>query len=69
MAAGMSWFSADGLNWQMLGKLGGTFSLLETSAAGPAGIVAFTVSDVGFDEEASSSTVDAWFAPVGSLGL
>jgi hypothetical protein len=69
MAAGMSWLSADGLNWQMLGKLGGTFSLLETSAAGPAGIVAFTVSDVGFDEEASSSTVDAWFAPVGSLGL
>jgi hypothetical protein len=67
MAAGASWFSADGLNWQLLGPLGGTFSLLETSAAGPSGIVAFTVSDVGFDDEAASSTVDAWFAPVEAL--
>ncbi|MEO6351045.1 MAG: hypothetical protein ABIP53_10380 [Candidatus Limnocylindrales bacterium] len=67
MAAGASWFSADGLNWQMLSPLGGTFSLLETSAAGPTGIVAFTVSDVGFDDEAESSTVDAWFGPVDAL--
>jgi hypothetical protein len=66
--AGGSWISADGLAWRYLAPLGsGSFAVINASAAGPAGVIAFTKTDVGFDDESGTSEVDAWFAPIEAL--
>jgi hypothetical protein len=63
-ATGASWVSTDGLSWQTVAPFGGSFSLLDASAAGPSGVIAFTVTSVGFEDEAGTSTIAAWFAPL-----
>ena len=64
--SGTSWFSIDGQSWRTLSPFGSGFSDLDTSAAGTAGIVAFTVTEVETDVSITS-TISAYFAPVGAL--
>jgi hypothetical protein len=67
VGTGGSWYSTDGFSWTSLAQMGDRFSLLETSAAGPSGIVAFTATVEEPDDETVISTVDAWFAPIEAL--
>lgn len=69
IATGVSWMSRDGQSWQSLAPFGDRFSQLEASAVGPAGIVAFTVTEEGPDDETVVSTISAWFAPIEALSL
>jgi hypothetical protein len=64
--SGTSWFSADGQSWRSLAPFGGGFSDLDTSAAGTAGLVAFTVNEVETDVTVTS-TISAWFAPIQAM--
>jgi hypothetical protein len=64
--SGASWFSVDGLSWRTMAPFGSGFSDLDTSAAGPAGIVAFTVTEIDTDISVTS-TISAFFAPVEAL--
>jgi hypothetical protein len=64
--SGISWFSVDGQSWRTLAPFGSGFSDLDTSASGPAGIVAFTVTEVETDVSVTS-TISAFFAPVEAL--
>ena len=64
--SGTSWFSIDGQSWRSLSPFGSGFSDLDTSAAGAAGIVAFTVTEVETDVSVTS-TISAYFAPVEAL--
>ena len=63
---GHSWISADGRTWKTLAPFGDSFSLLTASALGSAGLVVFTVNQEE-TEEAVTSTVGAWFAPISAL--
>jgi len=69
IATGVSWMSRDGQGWQTLAPLGDRFSQLAASAVGPAGIVAFTVTEEDPDDETVVSTISAWFAPIEALSL
>ena len=67
VATGGSWSSTDGLSWRTLAPLGGQFSVLDASAAGATGIVAFTVTEEETDDESVTSSIAAWFAPLEAL--
>ncbi|MGI8736778.1 MAG: hypothetical protein ACR2KS_05885 [Candidatus Eremiobacter antarcticus] len=69
ISTGASWFSSDGQSWQALASLGGRFSQLTASAAGPTGIVAFTVTEEEPEDETVVSTISAWFAPVDAFSV
>jgi hypothetical protein len=64
ISKGASWFSSDGLAWRMQAPLGDRFSDLNSTAAGPTGVVAFTVLEEEPDDETVISTISAWFAPI-----
>jgi hypothetical protein len=66
-STGASWITADGLAWRRLAPLGGSFTRLLASAVGAGGVVAFTGTDVGFDDEFGAGEIDAWFAPIEAL--
>jgi hypothetical protein len=59
---GRSWFSSDGQSWRLLAPFGGEFSLLDASAAGAPGVVAFTATSQESDDDNVVSTVAAWLA-------
>ena len=61
--SGTSWFSGDGQSWRSLAPFGSGFTDLDGSAAGAAGIVAFTVTEVDTDVSVTS-TISGFFAPV-----
>jgi hypothetical protein len=63
-AIGASWLSSDGLTWRTIPAFGGSFSVIDASAVGPTGVVAFTVTSQGVDEGEGASTIAAWFAPL-----
>ncbi len=69
ISTGASWFSSDGQSWQALASLGDRFSQLTASAAGPTGIVAFTVTEEEPEDETVVSTISAWFAPVDAFSV
>ncbi len=60
VSSGQSWRSSDGLSWSALAPFGESFTRISSSAAGGAGIVAFTVTEEGFEEESVTSTPAAW---------
>lgn len=64
---GAAWFSADGSEWVLIGRLDGAFSQLNTSALGPGGVVVFASEQVDIDEDTVGSIIHAWFAPLSSL--
>ena len=55
-----SWLSSDGLLWSKQAQFGQDFTSLTTSAAGPASVVAFTVTVQGFEETSATSEPAAW---------
>jgi len=55
-----SWLSSDGLSWSKQAQFGQDFTSLTTSAAGPASVVAFTVTVQGFEETSATSEPAAW---------
>ena len=69
ISTGVSWISRDGQSWQTLAPLGDTFSLLEASAAGATGIVAFTLTEEESDDETVINSISAWFTPIEVLRL
>ncbi len=58
--SGQSWKSADGVSWSALAPFGVSFTRISSSAAGPGGVVVFTVQEEGFEEESVTSTPEAW---------
>ena len=64
---GVAWFSSDGTDWTLIARLDGGFSNLNTSAIGPAGVVAFAAEQVALPNDEAGSVVHAWFAPLASL--
>ena len=66
-STGIAWFSADGQQWRTLAPFSSEFTNLDTSAAGPPGVVVFTVTSEEPDEVTVTSTIGAWFAPADVL--
>ena len=64
---GVAWFSADGSDWKLIGRLDGGFSQLSTSALGPGGVVVFASEQIDIDEDNAGSIIHAWFAPLSLL--
>ena len=67
LLGGVAWFSADGSDWKLIGRLDGGFSQLSTSALGPGGVVVFASEQVDIDEDYADSVIHAWFAPLSLL--
>jgi hypothetical protein len=60
VSAGFSWISDDGISWSGLSGFGESFTQISASAAGSVGVIVFTVTTEGFDDESGSSTPAAW---------
>ena len=60
VSSGQSWKSPNGVSWSALAPFGSSFTRVSSSAAGPAGVVAFTVEETGFEGEDVTSTPEAW---------
>jgi hypothetical protein len=64
---GAVWFSADGSDWVLIGRLDAGFSTLDASALGTGGAVIFASEQVELPDDDIGSVIHAWFAPVGSI--
>jgi hypothetical protein len=63
VVSGSSWVYTETAGWHALEPFGDQFSDVTASAAGPAGVVVFTVTQSASDISATS-TPAAWYAPV-----
>jgi hypothetical protein len=61
------WFSADGIDWHLIGRLDGGFHMLDSSALGPTGVVVFASEQVDLPDDNTGSVIHAWFAPLSSI--
>jgi hypothetical protein len=64
---GAAWFSADGSDWKLIGRLDGGFSQLSASALGSGGVVVFAAEQIDLDDDNTGSVIHVWFAPLSSL--
>ncbi len=64
---GDAWFSADGVDWKLIGRLDGAFSMLNTSELGLTGVVVFASEQTDLGDDSVGSVIHAWFAPLASL--
>ena len=64
---GLAWFSADGSDWNLIGRLDAGFNQLNTSALGSGGVVVFASAQIDVDEDNVGSVIHAWFSPLSSL--
>jgi len=60
---GTSWISRDGQSWRALAPVGDESALLTASASGSTGVIVFTATQED-TEEAVTSSISAWFAPL-----
>ena len=64
---GAVWFSADGSDWVLMGRLDAGFTALDSSALGATGAVIFASQQVDLPDDDIGSVVLGWFAPLSSI--